>query len=95
MAETFQFGAQFEMVVDFAVEDDGRAGAGDRLVAAVEIDDLQSGRAERHQSGFEDSLFIGPAMNDRVGGAADALGAGNPVFMCKADDAAHESGPLR
>ena len=43
--ERFQLAPQLHVVVNFAVENDGgvAVGAGDRLVAAFKIDDLQAG----------------------------------------------------
>ena len=90
MAALFQFRAQFHMVVDFAVEDDHGVAVRryDRLVARVEIDDLQPRGAERYQVGLEDALLVGAAMKDRSNGAPDPLRTRNPALMCKADDSA-------
>ena len=52
MTALFQFPAQFEVIVDLAVEDDNRIGIrrNNRLVAVVDVDDFQAGRAEGNVS---------------------------------------------
>ena len=56
---------QFPMVVDLAVEDDDRVAivADDRLIAAVEVDDLEAHGAQRRLAAFEDALLVGTAMD--------------------------------
>ena len=72
MATRFQFGAQFLVIVDFAIEDDdGIAGIREDMGWSPErkIDDFQAGGAQRNQLRFEDALLVGPAMNNRGDGA--------------------------
>src|SRR5580698_8558700 len=60
MAELFQFGAQFQVIVDFAVEDDYSVAIQreDRLIAAFEVNNFQAGGAKRADFGLEDSLLV-------------------------------------
>ena len=56
------------MIVDFAIEDDDRVTviAAEGLVAALEIDDLQTDRAERYVPRLESPLLVRPAMSKRA-----------------------------
>ena len=58
MSALFQFAAQFQVIVNLAVEDnDGVAILGyDGLIAALDVDDLQPRRAQRDGLGFKDAL---------------------------------------
>ena len=49
MAQFLQLGAHFEVVIDFAVEDDDRVAifGRDGLIAVFEIEDFQPRRAQR------------------------------------------------
>jgi hypothetical protein len=64
VAARFEFRAHFQMVVNFAVEDDdGIAIRGEnRLVAGIEVDDFQAGGAERDEVSLEHTLLVGAAM---------------------------------
>jgi hypothetical protein len=89
VAAPFQFRAQFQVIVDFAIEgDDGVAALReDGLIAGIQVDDLQPRSAQRDRIGFEDALLIRPAMNDGMNGAPDALGTRTEFELSKADDA--------
>jgi len=96
MAERFQFGAQFQVVVDFAVEDDYGVAIRreDGLVAAFEVDNFQARGAEGADFGAEDALLVRAAMDESRRGAPDAVGFGRPIFMGKASDTAQIPTPL-
>src|ERR1035437_1736300 len=79
------------MVVDFAVEDNRRIPVvtQDRLVPAIQIDDLQAHRAQRRFAAFEHTLLVWPTVRNRF---RDALGnalAGALMFTCKPRDSTH------
>jgi len=82
MAVLFELAADFQMIVDFAVEDDaGVAVVGnDGLITGVEVDNFQTSGAEGKKRGGEDADLIGAAMNKGVGGGADAIGRGRPAL---------------
>ena len=75
-AAAFQFGTQFQVIVDLAVErDHGAAGSvNDGLIAAVKVDDFQPRRAKRNCARFKNALLIRPAMNQRPDGILNAAG---------------------
>ena len=75
MAERFQFGAQFQVIVDFAVEDDYGVAVRrkDRLIAAFQVNNFQAGGAERAYFGLENALLVGAAMDKGRRGAPDAV----------------------
>ena len=90
VALLLQLRAQVAVVVDLAVEDgDDRAVlVEDRLVAAGEIDDAQTARAERDAVVREVALAVGPAMDDPIRHPAD-----ESLVALRAnvsDDATHE-----
>ena len=58
-----------------------------RLIARIEIDDLQPRRAQRNRRGFENALLIGPAMQDGLNGAPDALRARMEFKLGESGDA--------
>ena len=62
----FQFAAQFQVIVDLAVEDDdGVAILGnDGLISARNVDNLQARRAQRDGFGLKDALLVRTAMNE-------------------------------
>src|SRR5579862_5948370 len=97
MAKFFELRPQFGMVVNFSVENNCSAcfAGGDGLVATLEVDNLEAGCAKRDDLGFKDSLLIRTAMDQSVGGAANALWIGNPVSMGKADNATQTGADLR
>lgn len=67
MASALQFRSQLPVIVDFAVENDDYITifAGKRLVARLEIDDLQSRYAERDGMRPENAELVGTAMGQR------------------------------
>ena len=89
MAELFQFGAQFQVIVDFAVEDDYSVAIRreDRLIAALEVNNFQAGGAKRADFGLEDALLVRAAMDEGRRGAPDAVRIGRPIFMGETGDA--------
>src|SRR5580658_3826968 len=90
MAERFQFGAQFQVIVDFAVEDDYGIATRrkDGLVAAFEVNNFQSGGAQGANFGAEDALLIRAAMNEGRRSAPDTIWIGRPIFMRETGDTA-------
>ena len=72
----FQFPAQFQVIVDLAVEDDdGVAVFGhDGLIAALDVDNLQPRRAQRDGVGLKDALLVRTAMDDARNRILDAAG---------------------
>ena len=62
MTERLQFAPNFPVVVDLAVERDGGVAivADDRLVAAVQIDDLQPDRAQGDVTDWKTPCWSGP-----------------------------------
>jgi len=90
MAQRFQFGAQFQVIVDFAVEDDYGIAIGrkDGLVAAFKVDNFQAGGAQGADFGAEDALLIRAAMNEGRRGAPDTIWIGRPIFMCETGNTA-------
>src|SRR5208282_6915903 len=97
MAERFEFGAQFQVIVDFAVEDDYGVAIRrkDRLITAFEVNNFQAGGAEGADFGLEDALLVGAAMDEGRRGAPDAVRIGRPIFMGETGDAAQISRLLR
>src|SRR5271157_3739177 len=96
MAQAFQLGSEFQMVVDLAIEDDGRfpVVACYRLIAAHEIDDLQAGCAERADVRTIYALLVRASVDKRRGGYLNAPGVGRPVLMGKASDATQNAEAL-
>ncbi len=96
MAAGFEFGAEFGMVVDLAVIDDGDLLAGfgvdgvDGLVAVVEVDDFQAGIGEGDVRGLEGAEVIGSAMVEGCDDLADAPRFYGVIQRGKASDAAHK-----
>ncbi len=91
MTEPFQFAAQFQVVIDFAIEYDRGVAVrrGHRLIAQRQIDDLQPGRGQRHVRCFEYGLTVGSAVDERGGRAANAAGVRPERSMGKSRNAAH------
>src|SRR5690242_2123252 len=90
MAQGFEFGADFEVVVNLAVEDDDRIAIfrEDRLVSSGEIDNFEPGRAETAACRAIDALLIWATMTQRVSCPRDALWTRIPTFRCESDYAA-------
>src|SRR5271165_2057528 len=66
MAVVFELGAEFEEVVNLAVENDPGATVfvEDRLMASREVDDAEAAHAEASAIGDVDSLIVGAAIHD-------------------------------
>jgi len=95
VAEAFEFGAKFLVIVDFAVESNDRIRVitRDRLVAGLDINDFQSRRAERDDPGLEHSLLVRSAMNQGRSGPTNSIRIRNPMAVGKAHDAAQVTAP--
>ncbi len=93
MSALFQFAAQFQVIVDLAVEDDdGVAILGqDGLIAALHVDDLQPRRAQRDSLGLKDALLVRAAMDDARNRILDSAGRRGAASVCKAGNAAQFS----
>ena len=97
MAQIFQLGAQFEVIVNLAVEDNpaisilGENG----LVALLEVDDFQARSPEGKEIRVEKTLLVGPAVNQRSGRLPDSFRRRAPVFCGEAGNPAQRSPPLR
>ncbi len=67
-----QSGVQFEVVVDFAVEDDGDTAVfvEDRLIPARHVDDAQAAHPQGDAGGVEEAVTVRPAMGDARGHGA-------------------------
>src|SRR5262245_41838481 len=67
MTQTFQLGSYFPVVVDFSVKDDRRIPVvtQDRLIAAIQIDDLEAHCAQRRLASLKRAMLVGPAMRYR------------------------------
>ena len=67
MSQVLQLGADFEVVVDFAVEDDDRVAifSRDGLIAMLQVDNFQAGRAQRANWRLVDALLVRSAVDDR------------------------------
>ena len=85
MSQLLEFPAQFQVVVNFAVEDNRSVAiiADDGLVSALQVDNFQARGAHGENARAEHSTLIGPAMSQRCRGLLDALRFGRPIFMCK------------
>src|SRR5713101_843863 len=68
VAGVFQFVSQFTVIVDLAVENDDRLAvfAEQRLLAGLQIDDLQAHRSQGNVRGFVCALLVRTPMNERV-----------------------------
>ena len=96
MTKRFQLGAQFQVIVNFAVEDDHGIAIlrEDWLVAAFQVNNFQARGAQGANFGSEDALLVRAAMNERRRGAPDAVWIGRPIFMCKTSNTAQIPIPL-
>jgi hypothetical protein len=90
VAARFESFANFEVVIDFAVEDDdGVAVCGvNRLIPPGQIDDFQTGGAQIALAGLVDALLIGAAVNQSRSRLSNALRFGEPTFRCESEYAA-------
>lgn len=76
VAEGGEFGAEFAVVIDLAVEDDDGVAVGgvDGLFAAGEINDAEADGAEGDVGGDVDAPLVGAAMVEGLGGRFDSAG---------------------
>jgi hypothetical protein len=95
VAKGFEFAADLKMIVDLPVKDDAAVTVArmDRLVARVQVDNLQPGCTHREKAGREDSLLVRTTMKQRVRGFTNATRGWRPVFMCEADNSAQSAIP--
>jgi hypothetical protein len=92
MTLRLELGAQLEVVVDFAVVEDGDGAVfvEDRLMSAGKIDDRQAAHAERHGVLDEVARVVRSAMHHRIAHARDVLARGRLSSpRGNAGDAAH------
>ena len=91
-----ELGAQVEVVVDLAVEDDRVAAIlrGDRLMAAGDVDDGEATHAEAEIAVDELAAVVRSAMDDAVALRDDRLARDGPSTPAvPPGDAAHASAP--
>jgi len=88
-----QFEPQFGMVVNFAVENDDTVAAGvvNRLVAGLQVDDFQTGGAERDRGRFVHTLLVRSAMQQRLGDTLYASRIRTGSVMRKTSNSTHGS----
>jgi hypothetical protein len=75
MPARFQFGAQLNVIEDFAVEDNPQRAVlvSNRLLAAGEINDTQARVAKPHIAAKIDAEFVGTPMTDHAEHSTDRL----------------------
>ena len=98
VAGGLELGPQRGMVVDLAVlhDDDAAVLVGDRLVAALEVDDRQPPRGQAGAAQQRLPCAVGPAVAQRVAHGAQQRGVdGAPVGADDAADPAHAYGTSR
>src|SRR5215472_10286600 len=95
MAETFQFGAQREVVVNLPVKDDSTVAifGKDGLIAMVQVDDFPARRAQREERRLKHALLVGTAVNQCGRGLPDSFRRRAPVFSGKPGDSAQLPAP--
>ena len=91
VTKLFELAAQFQVIVDFAVEDDGGVtiGRSHGLIAQCEVDYFEAGGGEGNLGSFEDALAVGSAMDKGCGCTANATGIGFERPMSESSNAAH------
>jgi hypothetical protein len=96
MAEFFEFGADFQVIINLAVEDDAPLAAifEDGLVAGFQVDNFQPGGAKRKQFRRKNALLVRAAVLERISGLADSSFGRAPMFMREASNAAQCSPPF-
>ena len=90
MAERFEFGAKFTVIIDLTVKDNAPL-AGifkNRLVPALQIDDLQSCGAARESFRGKRALLVWPAMMQRGHSFLDSALRCSATFMGEAGNPA-------
>ena len=96
MSEFFEFFADFQVIVNFAVEDDAQLAAifEDGLVAGLQVNNFQPGRAKRKKFRGENALLVRAAVLECIRGGADSTFRWAPMFMREASNAAQCSPPF-
>ncbi len=97
MAPRLKITSQLRVVEDLAVEHDpqGAVFVGDRLLAAVQIEDAETGVSQADVSVEVDPELVGAAVTDRPEHAAEGapVGRRRPMQVAESDDAAHQRDP--
>jgi hypothetical protein len=90
VAARFESFANFEVVINFAVEDDDRVAVSgvNRLIPTGQINNFQTGGAKIALAGFVNALLIGAAMNQRRSRLSNTLRFGEPTLRCESEYAA-------
>ena len=90
VAARFESFADFQVVIDFAVENnDGVTISGvNRLIPPGQINDLQTGGTQIALAGFVNALLIGAAMNQSRSRLSNTLRFGEPTLRCETEYAA-------
>ncbi len=94
VAALLQFTAQFQMIVNLAVEDDDSVAilGNNGLIAALNVDNLQPRSAQRDGVRLKDALLIRTAMDNARHRILDSARRGRAMPMRKAGYAAQFSG---
>jgi hypothetical protein len=90
MAAGFELFADVEVIVDFAVESDGGVAVigNDGLIAAGEVNNLETGSAQAAGRRAMHSLLVGTAVQQRSRRLGDTFRTRIPTFGCESDYAA-------
>ncbi len=90
MTQLFQFRAQFEVIVNFAVENNPGMAVirEDWLIARGQVQNLQPRGTERKNRRLVDALLVWAAMHNRGRRRAYSLRRRDPVLMRESGDAA-------
>ncbi len=95
VADAFELAAELQVIVDFAVLNDGDRPDRHRLAAAFGIDDGQPLVGESAGPFDENSLAVRPAVDDRLGHGRQQRGVdGCLVFVEHGHEAAHVTAPF-
>jgi hypothetical protein len=83
VTQFLKFVPELKVIVDFAIEYQGHIAVVRKngLVAGIQIEDLEPGRAQRGTAGTEDALPVRPSMSEGCSGALDAIRLWYPIFM--------------
>ncbi len=92
VAQLLQFRSYFQMIIDFAIEDDSPLAIvlENGLIAAFKIDDFQAGGAEGKKIGAENPLLVGTSMDERLHHIANAIMRGPRGLMRETGNATQE-----
>ena len=95
LPERFEFLAQCGVIIDLAVEHDGKVARGGKhgLIAARKVDDFQPHRPDGGMAGVVAAGLVRTPVTDRLEGAAENLRIGPVAEMSEARYAAHKAKP--